>query len=154
MRRARGYILVETLTAMAVLSVTAAVVQQGVYTAVQARGLSQDYTTAQFLMEGIVATAALEPWLAAGDTHAGAFAAPNERFSHVWSVERVTVPMPPLPPGFSPEQRAGFASSFQDSMGRLRVEIQWSRGGQPFSVTGTTLIAPERLWRDPIAGTP
>jgi len=149
MNRVRGYILVETLTAMAVLSVTAAVVQQGVYTAVQARGLSQDYTTAQLLMEQLVATADLEPWLATGESHHGEFDEPNARFSYAWSVEKVAVPMPALPPELSAEQRAGFEATLRQHMGRLRVEIRWSRGGQDFDVTGETLVAPGRLWRDP-----
>lgn len=154
MRRTRGYILVETLTAMAVLSVTAAVVQQSVYTAVQARGLAQDFTTAQFLMEGMVARAALEPSIAAGEVHTGDFPPPHARFAYSWTVERVSVASPSLPPELNPEFRAGVEAGFVAAMGRLRVEIRWFRGGQPFSVMGITLIAPERLWRDPQAGPP
>ena len=154
MSRARGYILVETLTAMAVLSITAAAVQQGVYTAVQARGLAQDYTTAQLLMERIVSTADLEPRLAAGDVHEGTFPPPEDRFAYTWGVEAVDVPMPSLPMEIPPEQRAGLESGFLGYMGRLRVEIRWTRGGQPVSVAGETLIAPERLWFDPLASPP
>lgn len=154
MSGARGYILVETLTAMAVLSITAATVQQAVYTAVQARGLARDYTTAQFLMDRMVAEAELEPRLAAGDTHSGTFDAPDDRFAYTWTVEQAEVPMPPLPPGLSAQQRAGLTSSFLRYMGRIRVEIRWHRGGQPFSVTGATLIAPERLWVAPGAPGP
>lgn len=152
MKRARGYILVETITAMAVLSVTAVTVQQGVYVAVQARGLSQDYTTAQFLMEQIVAAADLEPWLAPGDVHAGTFTAPNDRFSYTWIVDKVAVPLPPIPPEIAGERRAAFEAALEQFMGRLRVEIRWSRGGQPFTVEGKTLVAPGRLWRDPQEG--
>lgn len=149
MTRARGYILVETITAMAVLSVSAVAVQQAVLTAVQARGLSQDYTTAQFLMEELAATAELEPRLASGDTRSGTFNAPHERFAYTLTVEKVAVPMPALPQGLTPEQRAVLAQAHLGYMGRLTVEIQWYRGGQPFSASGATLIAPGRLWLPP-----
>lgn len=146
MTRARGYILVETLTAMAVLSITAVTVQQAEYTAVQARGLSQDYTTAQFLMEGIVGMVDLEPRVAVGDIHSGVFPVPNDRFEYTWSVEKADVPLPPAAPTVTPAERAALAGNYLDYMGRLRVEIRWSRGGQPFAVAGETLLSPERVW--------
>lgn len=149
MNPVRGYILVETIVAMAVLSVSAAAVQQAVYTAVQARGLSQDYTTAQWLLEDLAASASLEPRLADGDVLTGTFPAPYDRFEFTRTVEKVKIPLPPLPAGLTPEQVAALEASYQDYLGRVRIEIRWFRGGQPFSIVGETLIAPGRLWLDP-----
>lgn len=149
MTRRKGYVLVETLTAMAVLSITAVTVQQGVYTAVQARGLSQDYTTAQFLMDEIIAAVDLEPRVASDDPKTGTFPAPHDRFEYTWSVAKVAVATPLLPAALSPEERATLLSDYVGYMGRLNIEIRWYRGGQPFAVTGETLIAPERVWPPP-----
>ncbi|MBL7646782.1 MAG: hypothetical protein JNK74_11390 [Candidatus Hydrogenedentes bacterium] len=154
MRRTRGYILVEAVTAMAVLSITALTVQRAVHTAVLARGLAQDYTTAQFLLERIAADQSLQPRIAVGEEHVGAFPTPHDRFSYRWSLEKVDVPIPELPPGLAPAQRTALSSGLLTHMGRLRIEVHWNRGGEPFSAIGETLLGPDRIWIDPQASPP
>lgn len=154
MNRLRGYILVEAVTAMAVLSITAVTVQRAVHTAVLARGLSQDYTTGQFLLERIAADCALEPRIAAGEEHAGAFPPPHERFNYTWTLEKVDLPLPEVPAGLAQEQREALDSELLAYMGKLRIEIGWKRGGEPFSVVAETLLSPERTWLDPLEPPP
>ena len=154
MRRARGYILVEALTAMAVLSITALTVQRAVHTAVLARGLAQDYTTAQFLLERIAADQSLQPRIAVGEEHTGTFPPPHDRFSYRWSLEKVETTMPELPPGLAPAQRTALSSGLLTHMGKLHVEVSWNRGGEPFSADGETLLSPDRIWIDPQASPP
>lgn len=146
MSRSRGYILVEAVTAMAILSIAAVTVQRAVHTAVLARGLARDYTTAQFLLERINADCALEPRIAAGEAHAGTFPPPDERFSYRWVLEKVDLPLPNLPSGLPPEQAAELASKVVDHMGELHIEVAWTRGGEPFSIAAETLLSPERTW--------
>ncbi len=148
MNRLRGYILVEAVTAMAVLSITAVAVQRAVHTAILARGLAQDYTTAQFLLERIAADQSLQPRIAAGEMHEGIFSPPHERFSYRWSLEKVDIPMPEPPSGLAPEQRAALNSGLLSYMGKLHIEVTWTRGGEPFSADGETLMSPDRIWVD------
>ena len=150
MSRMRGYILVEAVTAMAVLSIAAIIVQQSVHTAVLARGLARDYTIAQYLLERISADRALEPCIAAGEAHMGTFPSPDDRFSYRWVVEEVDLALPNLPRGLPPEQAAELASKLVDPMGRLHIEITWTRGGEPFSIFAETLLSPEQTWTVPL----
>ncbi len=154
MNRLRGYILVEAVTAMAVLSITAVAVQRSVHTAVLARGLAQDYTTAQFLLDRLAADQSLQPRIAAGEIHEGIFPPPHDRFSYRWSLENVDIPMPEPPLGLAPEQRAALISGLLSYMGKLRIEVTWTRGGEPFSADGETLLSPDRVWVDPQAPAP
>ncbi len=154
MNRLRGYILVEAVTAMAVLSITAVAVQRAVHTAILARGLAQDYTTAQFLLERLAADQSLQPRIAAGETHEGVFPPPHERFSYRWSLEKVDIPMPEPASGLAPERRAALNSGLLAYMGKLHIEVTWNRGGEPFSADGETLLSPDRIWVDPQAPAP
>lgn len=154
MNRLRGYILVEAVTAMAVLSITAVAVQRAVHTAALARGLAQDYTTAQFLLDRLAADQSLQPRIAAGESHEGIFPPPHERFSYRWSLDKLYIPMPEPPPGLAPEQRAALTSGLLDYMGKLHIEVSWSRGGEQFSADGDTLLSPDRVWVDPQAPAP
>lgn len=145
----RGYILVETVTAMAVLSITAAAVQQALYTAIQARGLARDYTVARILLDQLAAEVDLAPRLADGATESGVFEPPFDRFEYAWYVEQAPLEPPDLPPGPDPAQRAALEAAMKQPMGRVRFEIRWTRAGEPISVSAATLIAPGRLWTDP-----
>lgn len=150
MSRARGYILVEAVTAMAVLSITAVAVQRAVHTAVLARGLARDYTTAQFLLERVAADQALQPRIAAGETYEGIFPPPDDRFSYRWYVENVDIAMDET----LPEPPTGQRVNLLRSMGRMHIEVSWNRGGQPFLAEAETLLSPDRVWVDPQAPLP
>ena len=82
-RTARGYIFVESLVAMAILSVSAVAIQEAIRQAIIARGEAMDYTTARFLIEKVMADRMLVFEQPEGGG-AGAFDAPFERFSYSW----------------------------------------------------------------------
>jgi hypothetical protein len=146
--RRRGYILVETVTAMAILSISAVTVQRALQVAIHARGLAQDYTTAQILMDNLVAERSLQPRIAVGAQSAGQFPPPHDRFHFSWRFDEVNIPLPTLPSHLPPERAAAMEQAFLSHMGKLRVDINWSRAGEPVRITAETLFSPEQAWRD------
>lgn len=147
MRRG-GYILFETVVAMAVLSLSMVAIHSAIRQAVLTRGQAQDYTTARFLLEKVTAEKELQPELAEGKEE-GDFEGELSRFSYKWEISKVEVPMPPIPPDIPEEQRKSLEKMFKGYMGKLSVRISWTRAGQPFEVLGETLFKPEKLWLPP-----
>ena len=149
MRRWRqGYIFAETVVAMALLSVSALVIQGALRQAVIARGQAQDYTTACFLLTKIASEHALQLKQPEG-SGAGVFEPPYERFSYEWELKRVEVPMPELPMLLPPEVLSIILQNLQDYMGKLTVRISWQRAGIEDECLGETLLRPELLWQPP-----
>lgn len=147
-RRDRGYILVETIVAMGLLSISMIVIQSAIRQAIITRGQAQDYTTARFLMQQIVAEREME--LETPESSGkGAFEEPYARFSYEWGLTKVKVPRPRIPEDFPSGQLDMLKRTFKGYMGKLRVEIQWTRAGRPFSAVGQTLLRPEQLWLPP-----
>ena len=147
-RRQHGYIFAETVVAMALLSMSTLVIQGAVRQAIITRGQAQDYTTARFLLDQIASEHALRFEQPEG-SGGGVFEAPYDRFAYEWEVEKVEVPMPPIPPFLPPEIVATVEENFQDYMGKLTVRISWSRAGMERDCVGETLLRPELLWQPP-----
>ncbi len=154
-RRTRGYIFFETVVAMALLSMSALVIQGALRQAIITRGQAQDYTTARFLMEKIVGERAMRLPLPEG-SGSGRFEAPHERFRYEWEVRRVTVPLPPVPTFPSAADPAAIEAllmeieaQLQDYMGKLTVRIFWERAGMEFEHIGETLLRSELFWQPP-----
>ncbi|MBI2431510.1 MAG: prepilin-type N-terminal cleavage/methylation domain-containing protein [Candidatus Hydrogenedentes bacterium] len=143
-----GYILVETLVAMALLSVCMLVIYNSLRDAALMRGLAEDYTTARFLLEQVATEHELQPEVVEG-SGSGAFPVPDHRFSYSWQLTRVPVPMLDIPPQVTPEQQAQLDKGFKKFMGRLSVRIRWDRAGTAHEVTGETLLQPGQLWTPP-----
>lgn len=146
--RPKGYIFFETMVALAVLSVSAVVIQGAMRQAIAARGLAQDYTDARFLLEKIAAEHALRFQQPEG-SGSGRFDPPFDRFSYEWELARVDVPMPVIPADVPPEIVMEVERSFHDYMGKLTVRIFWSRAGVERDATGETLLRTELLWQPP-----
>lgn len=145
MRRSKGYIFVETVIAMGVLSISTLVIQGGLRQAILTRGQAQDYTTARFLMEKVAGKQALLFQQPEGQG-SGAFDPPFNRFAYEWKLERMEVPRPDLPATLDPMQRQMFEENFVDYMGKLTVRIIWHRAGLDFESVGETLLRPELIW--------
>jgi hypothetical protein len=147
-RAARGYIFVETLVAMAVLSISAVAIQESIRQAILARAQAMDYTTARFLLEKVFADRMLvfEQPEGKGD---GVFDPPFERFSYSWEVRRVEIPAPELPPMLTPEETKHFKDAYVKYIGRLGVKISWSRAGTPFTAAAETLLRKDLVWMPP-----
>jgi hypothetical protein len=147
-RRGTGYIFVETLVAMAVLSLSTVVIQEAIRQAILARGEAMDYTTARFLIEKVMADRMLVFEQPEG-TGQGTFDAPFERFSYSWEVKRVQVPMPDLPTIMTPEDEGFFRANYVKYLGKLSVKVNWSRAGTPFTAVAQTLLRKDMVWMPP-----
>jgi hypothetical protein len=146
--RRQGYIFAETVVAMALLSMSALVIQGALRQAIITRGQAQDFNTARFLMEQIASENALQFQQPEG-SGSGVFDPPFDRFSYEWELKRVEVPLPPIPPFLPPEVVANVMQNFKDYMGKLTVRIRWNRAGMDVDRVGETLVRPDLLWQPP-----
>lgn len=144
-RRRAGYIMVETIVAMGLLSVSIVVIQNAIRQGIITRGQAQDYTTARILLDRMVAEHELQPEVAEGSGE-GQFEAPFHRFSYKWNLQRLKVPRPHFPTDMEESERDSLKRMFTGYMGKLYVEIRWSRAGFENYVVGETLLAPEHIW--------
>ncbi|MBW7866486.1 MAG: hypothetical protein H3C30_18980 [Candidatus Hydrogenedentes bacterium] len=147
-RPVRGYIFVETLVAMGILSVSMLFIQEAIRQAILTRGQAQDYTTARFLIERVIANRMIAFEQPEGES-SGVFPAPFERFSYQWEVRRVEIPQPPLPPDMTPDEVVFFNQAFKRYLGKVTVRIRWSRAGIPGEAVAETLLRPDMVWMPP-----
>jgi len=149
MRRRPGYILVETVVAMGVLSISMLIIHQDIRQAIITRGQAQDFTTARFLLEKVFAEHMAQPLLRE-NSRSGHFPPPHERFGYEWTISKVSVPMPQLPqdlPGEHDEARLEkLREMYKGYMGKLRIHIVWTRSGTQREAIVETLFPPEKLW--------
>lgn len=144
-RALRGYILIETIVSMGILSISMVTVHQSLRDAVLMRGLAQDYTTARFLLEEVASERELQVEMRASSGK-GVFEAPYERFSYRWYFRKVKVPSVTLPPWIQEHQLEDLMSRYKGYMGKLEVTVSWERAGQPYDAKVQTLLLPEKLW--------
>jgi hypothetical protein len=149
MRAPRGYILVETLVALSILSISAMGLQRAISQATLTRGLAQDYTTAQLLAENLISNLMVENLMLQEMKESGVFPAPNERFRYELEVSKTEVPRPELPSRIPADTRQALEKRYQGWMPKLRLEIRWTRAGMEQSRVFETLYGPERLWVPP-----
>lgn len=145
MRAKQGYILIETIVAMALLSISMLVIQQSLQQAILVRGRVLDYSNARLLLQQKMGEVEVQYELPESEEF-GRFAPPYERFGWEWKLELLKVPRPQLPDFVKEEKRKQLKRQFKPYMGKLTVTIDWERGGEPFSVTGQTLLKPEHIW--------
>jgi hypothetical protein len=143
-RRATGYILLEALMSMALLSVGLIVVNGVMRDTFLTRGLARDYTQARFLLEETVANLELQPLLLE-DSASGRFEGEFSRFGWKWKVTKVEVPPPPIPPDLPPEEAAKFKLSV-GYLAKIEATVSWTRRGRTFEKTVETLWGPEKLF--------
>ena len=142
-RRKEGWVLIETLVAMVLLSVGVLAINRALRESLQTRAIAKDYTTARFLLDEKMGELEMQPVLNEGDSGAGAYK-DRERFSYSWSVARVDLPTPAIPaelqqfflePPTLPEPH----------LGRITVTIKWTRVGREFDAIAETLISAQRI---------
>lgn len=148
MQRRGGYLLVETIVAMAVLSITVLGVHRSVQQALRARALTMDFTTARFLIEDKLNEFLMQPQVTEGEGK-GDFPSPHERFHYRWAISKVDVPRPEIPPDIAPVDAEYLLRQFQSYVGRVEILITWERGGSTYERLGETLIGPNKLWQPP-----
>lgn len=141
----QGWMLLETIVALTVLSVGVWAVNRALQDALLTRAMAQDYTQARFFLEQVLSELELQPVLIEGASKSGGFGDDHPRFSYTWSVSKVDVPAPPIPAELlavmqsEPELPAPY-------LGKLRVTVSWTRADRSFSRSIETLIAPDRLY--------
>ncbi|MBN2309715.1 MAG: hypothetical protein JXR94_12125 [Candidatus Hydrogenedentes bacterium] len=143
-----GWILLETLVALMVLSIGIIAVNRAVHESLVTRAQARDYTHARFLLDHLVAELELEPVLEDGASESGTFGDEFPRFSWEWAVTRVDVPVPPLPGGLPLAARDDFELPVP-YLGKISATIRWTRAGVAFERHLETLIAPDKLYIEP-----
>ena len=144
-RKRAGYIFVETVVAMGVLSISVLVVQAALRQGILTRAQAQDYTTARFLLEQVAGEQALLFQQPEG-SGSGDFDAPYDNYHFEWNIEKVDIPIPEAVGTLPPEQREEFEKRIVDHMGKLTVRITWRRGGAEMEALGETLLRPDLFW--------
>jgi len=147
----QGYILLEAMVAMVVLSLGAVMVHSVLRQGVLTRGQAQDYASVQFLMDGLMADIELRPALQA-ESRSGAFDEYDGRFTYRYTIRKVAVPYPKPTPSSNPKKRPRGIPPDRSFMVHVRADILWSRGGVPFRVSREMLYGPDRYFQ-PAEGT-
>ena len=83
-RRKEGWVLIETLVAMVLLSVGVLAINRALRESLQTRAIAKDYTTARFLLDEKMGELEMQPVLNEGDGGTGIYK-DQERFSFSWS---------------------------------------------------------------------
>ena len=92
-----GYLLVETVVSMAVLSVSMLYLHSSIRQGVEVHAYAQDYTTARFLLRQVLSEQELQPQLVE-TSESGTFPPPNTRFSYNLQISKEPIPLPEIPP--------------------------------------------------------
>lgn len=138
----RGYILVESLVAMTILSLGMISVSNALGQANYTRALARDRSDARFLLETVIGSVTIQPVIDTG-TWAGSFR-DHPRFAYEYTVRVASIPEPPMPPA-RPGQVSEDYELPVSVIGHIRVAVTWTRRGSEYSETFETLFSPERL---------
>ena len=144
-KASNGWILIETLVALVVLSIGIVAANRALGESLFTRAMAQDYTQARFFLEQVMSELELQPVLAENSTGKGDFGKDFPRFNYKWAVTRYDLPVPRIPP----EILLNFPNGVQlpvPYLGKISVTVSWTRREQTFTRTVETLIGPERLF--------
>ena len=138
--RAHGYVLVETLVAMAVLSASMITIHNALGQAALTHAQARDLTQARFLLNAKMGEFRVNPALEEGDT-AGDFGEAFSRFHWQARVSKVRLPEPP-PPSIQEVAPIKLATPF---LGKIVVTVQWTTRRQPSEERLETLVSPSHF---------
>jgi len=146
--RLGGYILLESVVALTLLSAGTLAIQRGMREALVTEGLARDYTQARFLLEEVVAELELQPVLTETST-SGRFGEPFARFEWECAVTKVEIPLPPLPPDLPPDLAIEILEDFKlnaPHLAKIQATVSWKRRGRSFERSVETLWKPEKIF--------
>lgn len=153
-----GYILIETLTAMAVLSISVLAINGAMRQAAITNALARDYTHARFVLEQVVASVELKPVIRAR-SESGRYSGELSHYRWEYEVDLVEMPVPsvsvnPDNPAHAELLRRVAEEGSQlelpvQRIPRITARVSWQRGGIEFTETVQTLMEPGRLPEDP-----
>jgi hypothetical protein len=154
-RNQRGYILVEAVISLGLLSVAMGLIHSSVRETLIVRGMSRDYTQARFLLEQVVAEVQLQPVFIEEEKE-GRFDGEFSRFRWKWKMSKIDIPPPPPPPPppdgrIRPPREKEFELPIP-KLAKLVVSIHWTQAGRDFEETVETMYSPNRLWTPPVEG--
>jgi hypothetical protein len=145
MRSRKGYILVEAIVAMALLSMGMISIHRALGQANLVRALAADRTNARFFLEEVMGTLEIQPYLEPGNGQGNIKGHP--RFHYTYAITIVSIPLPPIPPALPEENRQLMEAEEVpvQELAKVSVTIFWRRLGTPYQETVETLFPPERL---------
>ena len=149
-RNQNGYILFEATLALVLLTVGAYSVHGVIRQAILTRGQAQDYTTAKFLLEQVIADVEFQPVITP-ERQEGRFEGEYDRFSWSAEVNKIEIPKPEGPlislGGGGPDP--GELKLQSPALAHVVATITWQRGGRTFTETMETLFDYKKLWIQP-----
>ncbi|GMV90583.1 MAG: hypothetical protein AMXMBFR82_03610 [Candidatus Hydrogenedentota bacterium] len=140
-----GWILVETMVALMVLSIGGVAVNRAMQEALITRAMARDFTTARFLLEQVMSDLELQRALIEGASQSGGFGDDHPQFSYRWNVSTVPVPQPELPP-LATATLAQPVEYPVPYLGKIHVTVSWSRAGRAFERSLETLVSPDQVY--------
>lgn len=144
---AGGYLLLEAAVALVLLAVGTYAVHGALRQCIITRALAQDETHARFLLEQVLGEVQFRPRLGEG-AEAGRFPPPHERFRWRFTVRRIDVPLPEIPPkareaGVDVEDLQQQFENFY--LVHVHATVTWTRSNQEYTAEMETLLDPEKL---------
>lgn len=139
----RGFVLIESLVALAVLSIGVIAVNRAMSEALTARALARDYTEARFLIEQKMGDLEAQPVLYDG-AESGDFGQARPRFRWERTVEKIRVPEAETPQGVTP----GVAFVYEAPVPflvKISVTVRWTRARREYAETFQTLAGPDKV---------
>jgi len=139
----QGYILLEAVVALAVLSVGVITVNNVMREALRTRAQARDFTQARFLLEGIIEDLQVRPVLKLGH-ETGRFKGELSRFRYRWEIGKVEVPAPEIPDEVVERVGRAYKPTVQ-YLGKITATVTWECAGQTFQRTAETLFPQGKL---------
>lgn len=146
MRRTRGYVLLEAVAAIAVLSLGIVGVQEAMRQSILTRAQARDLTQARFLLEELVSQLQLRPQLAEGEQK-GDYGENYPRFSWKYKVSRIELPEADqtIPNQVGPDGQPMVLDVPVKFMAAIDVTITWTLRGDTYERKTRTLCQPEKM---------
>ena len=146
-RTAGGYLLIEAAVALVLLAVGTYAVHGALRQCIITRGLAQDETHARFLLEQVLGEVQFKMRLQEG-AESGTFPPPHDRFRWHYTVRRIDVPLPEIPP--EAQERgldvADIEEQFENFyLVHVHATVSWTRSNQKYTAEMETLLDPAKL---------
>ncbi len=160
----QGYLLIEAIVAMAVLSAGVVAINESLHRAVLLRAISDDNTRAAFFLSDIMGPLEVQynvPEMTVEGSLAEKYGSKStragtgglERFRYRVQVENFDLPMPALPPDLPPEMFMALEEAGKNQLRKIKATIMWTRASQKFECTAQTVVLQQPEWTDPQLGT-
>lgn len=144
-----GWILLETLVALTVLCIAIVGVNRALGQAMLTKAQARDYTTARFLLDGLVSDLEMRPDTFEDDEgESGDFGDEHPRFSWEWTVTEMDAPAPEVPPELINFLGDGELELPAKALGKVSVTVRWTLADQPYEETVETLLSGARMKKE------